>query len=668
MIGSGFFCDPADGAEIGIDGSDYTVKYTLQYDDGSGKLNWAEAVGGSAGDTIVFGQFTDIGAYTVVAITDKGCTSSMNGEVITVQKTAPQVYSVLSEDTAYCGSTTGVEMWMEHSEADVVYAVFDASNNLVTEVTGDGTDSLSLGLFTQGTYNIIGAYGGDACETDMNNGDAIVITELPAPVKFNVSADKNNVCGSTGALISLDGSEDGREYVIYEDAVAGDTITGTGDPISWYVTSFQGDTISYEVMALSSGRCDASMGTTQVIYKNSPAEFNVIAKDSINEYCAGETGIIAGLDSSELNIGYQLLDDALNIVDFAVGTGDTLYFINPHTAGQYMVKAIDFNSGCSVVMSDTLTVVENPMPIVYNFCCTGFVNSEELVLDGSETGVTYSLLVNDTALVPPVDSVGTGNMINYGTRPLAGVYSVLATATGGCSALMNGEAVLYKSPLIAVNDIFSLYKGELIGEFNVAENDILLPGIDSLEGPDKNIYFKLDTAWNYFDENGDAHEFSTIGEVSINDQGKLEYKKLPSFYGRDSVRYIIYNAEHPERIDTATVFIFVGNVDLGDGRSFLIPNAFSPNGDNINDRFVITGIEYKVESKLEVCNRWGTLVYRSKGQNYDNKWDGKSTESNMVSAGDELPNGTYFYVFSVKLNVEGEVITKEYSGYIELRR
>ncbi len=670
MIGSGFFCDPADGAKIGINGSEHTVDYTLQFDDGSGKLNWGNAIGGLTGDTIIFGKFPDIGSYTVVAITEKGCTSSMNGEVVVTQKPSPQDFTVLVEDTAYCSDYSGVEMWMQHTEADIVYSVYDDSNSLISEVSGDGTDSVSLGIFMEGKYSITGAYGGDACETDMNGGKIITITELASPVKFNISVSSTNVCGSTGTDVLMDGSENGRLYYILADGVnINDTIIGTDNPVSWHVnTAITPDTISYEVIAISAGKCNLSMGRAEVIYKNSPAPFNMITEGAANSYCEGEQGIVIGLDSSEVNIGYQLVDALAEIVDFKVGDGDTIFFNNPHTSGKYTVKAVDFNSGCSNEFIDTVIVVENPMPYLFDFCCTGYVNTEELVLDGSEIGVVYSLLINDTAFIPSVDSLGTSNLINYGTKPVSGVYSVLATATGGCSVMMNGEARLYESPLIAINDLMSLSEGELIGGFNVFANDIWLNEIDSIEGEGKNLYFKLDTSWTYLDENSAGQQFSTIGDASINDEGKFEYKKLPSFYGRDSVRYIIYNTSYPERIDTATIFIFVGNVDLGSGRSFIIPNAYSPNGDNINDKFVITGIEDKEESKLEVFNRWGTMVYRSSGQNYDNEWDGKSTESSMVTAGDDLPNGTYFYVFSVKVNVEGEVVTKEYSGYIELRR
>jgi gliding motility-associated-like protein len=685
MVGSGYFCDVNDGAEIGLDGQEYSVKYILQYDDGSGNRNWSQANGGTTNDTIVFGQFVDEGLYTVIGITDKGCTSNMHGEITVSQKPAPVDYRVLAQDTSYCSGGAGVEFILEHSEADITYTVYDEFNRVVNETTGTGADSLSLGMFTKGSYVVIGTYGGDACETPMNKGNSIAVYEYETPVKFNVSASRSNMCGSAGNTIILNGSENGRNYVLYEDGVlSNDTVIGMGDTIRWTVYAAGADTVLYEVIALSEGECDLSMGTTEVTYKSSPALVNMITEGDTTQYCAGLPGIVIGIDTSEVNIGYQLLDSMNNIVDFITGTGDTAFFNNPHLENDYTVKAVDFNTGCLTLMGDTVRVVENPMPEVYKiflaksdgstseceFRCTGSVSVDTIKLEMSQDFVDYLLwLKQPNQVTTTVDTVrGTFDELSFGARSEGGLYTIEGVTEQGCRAFMTGSAYLYQSPLIAVNDMATLSNGELIGEIDVVDNDILLEGIDSLNEPGKNIYFKLDTSWTYMDDNNVAQKYSTVGDVSINNEGKLEYRKLPSFYGRDSVRYIIYNTTHPERIDTATVFIFVGNIDLGNGETFLIPNAFSPNGDNINDKFVITGIEDKQESKLEVFNRWGTLVYRSRGQNYENDWDGKSTESSMVSAGEDLPNGTYFYVFSVKVNREGNVIEKEYSGYIELRR
>ena len=73
-----------------------------------------------------------------------------------------------------------------------------------------------------------------------------------------------------------------------------------------------------------------------------------------------------------------------------------------------------------------------------------------------------------------------------------------------------------------------------------------------------------------------------------------------------------------------------------------IPQGFSPNGDGVNDRFVIQGTTGLTVS-LEVYNRWGNLVY--KNDDYQNDWDGQSNMGITLSAdASGLPDGTYYYV------------------------
>ncbi len=86
-----------------------------------------------------------------------------------------------------------------------------------------------------------------------------------------------------------------------------------------------------------------------------------------------------------------------------------------------------------------------------------------------------------------------------------------------------------------------------------------------------------------------------------------------------------------------------------------IPDGFSPNGDGINDFFVIENAGAR-EVNLEVYNRWGNRVYRS--ADYKNNWNGKCTEG--IHIGDDLPVGTYYYI--IKMG------TFKKAGYITLNR
>ncbi|HMP88355.1 MAG TPA: gliding motility-associated C-terminal domain-containing protein, partial [Lacibacter sp.] len=75
-----------------------------------------------------------------------------------------------------------------------------------------------------------------------------------------------------------------------------------------------------------------------------------------------------------------------------------------------------------------------------------------------------------------------------------------------------------------------------------------------------------------------------------------------------------------------------------------IPNAFTPNNDGLNDRFMPSGIGYSVIRSMRIFNRWGELVYeqlnlpvtdRSKG------WDG-------TQRGMPLPPGVYVYTIEIE--------------------
>ncbi len=88
-----------------------------------------------------------------------------------------------------------------------------------------------------------------------------------------------------------------------------------------------------------------------------------------------------------------------------------------------------------------------------------------------------------------------------------------------------------------------------------------------------------------------------------------------------------------------------------------IPNAFSPNGDGINDKWIILGLESFSDNKVEVFNRYGQVVYSVIG--YDNSgkvWDGTMN-------GKPLPVGTYYYIVDPK-----RAIAPKKSGWVVILR
>lgn len=66
-----------------------------------------------------------------------------------------------------------------------------------------------------------------------------------------------------------------------------------------------------------------------------------------------------------------------------------------------------------------------------------------------------------------------------------------------------------------------------------------------------------------------------------------------------------------------------------------IPNVFSPNDDSYNDFFRIPGIEGFPNSRLEIYNRWGNIIFQD--NDYKGAWNG-------VVNGEPVADGTYFYI------------------------
>ncbi|AWM14878.1 hypothetical protein DI487_14120 [Flavobacterium sediminis] len=74
-------------------------------------------------------------------------------------------------------------------------------------------------------------------------------------------------------------------------------------------------------------------------------------------------------------------------------------------------------------------------------------------------------------------------------------------------------------------------------------------------------------------------------------------------------------------------------------------NEFSPNNDGENDYLIIDCIENYPNNKIEIFNRYGNVVYET--ASYNNNWNGMANVGGVVSKGEYLPNGTYFYVLKI---------------------
>nr|MDA3955020.1 gliding motility-associated C-terminal domain-containing protein [Bacteroidales bacterium] len=86
-----------------------------------------------------------------------------------------------------------------------------------------------------------------------------------------------------------------------------------------------------------------------------------------------------------------------------------------------------------------------------------------------------------------------------------------------------------------------------------------------------------------------------------------------------------------------------------------IPSAFSPNDDNINDKWVINLNELYPQAEIEIFDRSGKRIFYSKGYEESQYWDGSLN-------GKKLPMDAYYYIIYLKNGAE------RISGIITLLR
>jgi gliding motility-associated-like protein len=125
------------------------------------------------------------------------------------------------------------------------------------------------------------------------------------------------------------------------------------------------------------------------------------------------------------------------------------------------------------------------------------------------------------------------------------------------------------------------------------------------------------------------------------DNFNIHYRPSEGFNGNDMFEYEVCNTTN--LCDKANVYVLVTEYLVR------IPNAFTPNGDGINDFFEIIGIENYPGNSIKIINRWGNKVYEANNygiETYPVYWDGKANTGSTF-LGNELPTGTYYYLLDL---------------------
>jgi gliding motility-associated-like protein len=133
------------------------------------------------------------------------------------------------------------------------------------------------------------------------------------------------------------------------------------------------------------------------------------------------------------------------------------------------------------------------------------------------------------------------------------------------------------------------------------------------------------------------------GIFSMDANGNFVYTPKAGFVGADEIEYQVCDDGSGTPVIKCTTAKI--QINISDCNNVYIPEGFSPNGDGINDFFVIVGAD-KFDINLRIYDRWGNLVFQD--EHYKNNWDGRANVGLFNQNAEGVPNGTYFYVVDLR--------------------
>lgn len=296
-----------------------------------------------------------------------------------------------------------------------------------------------------------------------------------------------------------------------------------------------------------------------------------------------------------------------------LGNGPGPYTVSPNVTTSYTVTV---TNQCGITASTAVTVIVNPNPVVSlaPLSATGcdevsfsFANQQP-VQAGSSYLWTFGDNTTSTGSNPVHSYSQSGNYII--TLTITSPFGCIGTGSTSVNAVVNlsPDARFTADPFLTTN---------------------LTPTIHFTDqSTNATTWF-----WDFGDNSTSVvqhpvHTYTSTGIFTV---------KLITTNAAGCIDSVI----HEVRIDPEF--------------AIYIPNAFTPDGDNLNDVFMPKGHEI-YDFKMEIFDRWGELIFQSASLNHG--WDGKANSGVEIAQ-----QGVYVYKISLRDPQKHEHF---YTGHVSL--
>ncbi len=558
------------------------------------------------------------GTYTITATDANGCIET---SVVTFVEPTPLEVEFSANDMQCAGECNGEVVWSA-SGGTGPYSLTVTDSDGATQ----DPDALCAGTYT-------------ATVTDANDctaSETLIVNE-PDPITFELASTN----------VTCNGENDGEICI---NTTAG----GTG-LIQWQIASPPSESTPYGTVGCFSGLTpdtyvvnfqDASgcLVTQGGIVITEPEELEIIVS-SVNVSCngfndasisvssTGGTGTVTLVSPEVLDLPAALNDLTPGVYDLQIEdesgciATETVTISEPDSLTVEVVSTTDISCGGDCDGTVTLDIAGGTQPTTIFFngvpsettgICAGDYDLVVEDANGCEATTTFSIIQPDPISflinVNPVTCTGmndgTVNIFPIGgvgqidweivedvdpNNLFEGTYSVFGEDATGCSAdttftvtatiLTDMQVTVFTSPVTCWD--------EADGTATAAVTGGTLP---------------ITYQWN------DPNSQTTATAVGLPDD--------------------VYSVTVTDAIGCNLSFLAEVEPTIG---CFFIATAITPNGDGANDDWVIGGLEYFPTALVQVYNRWGQLLFESRG--YSTRWDAQWN-------GRLVPIADYYFVIT----------------------
>lgn len=512
------------------------------------------------------------------------------------------------------------------------------------------------------------------CRFAITGKDTIVVNE----VKASIETDKNVLCDS-GTIHFSNNAVSSAGVSSYQWSFDDGTVSSLSNPAHTFAKPGSYN-VTLTVMS-ESGCTDSTASVIEVVKSSAPL---IAAADSA---CL----------SAPVSFSTDLSNDtsAIKTWKWDFGNGKVSSDQNPplqvySNSGNYNVSlSVTNSSGC--VAAVTKPIVINPLPSLTvspgTSICLG--NTASLSASGADS-YTWSGLEN---------SFSCTSCANTLVSPAGNAtYVVTGTLATGCSSSDSVSINVVRPFKVTITDSAAICSGTFVQLSAQGAPDYLwspAAGLNSvsvsnpLASPATTTTYSVigynrnntltcvnDTALvkvtvhaNPVVDLGPDKTISVRGNVVLtpvisNDAVNLRWTPAtglsctdcpkPAFIARNNITYKLrVENEHCSSEDEVNIIVTYDN------RGMVVPNAFSPNGDGINDVFFPTGANASFVKSMTIYNRWGKQIFtlnnfpgNDPAYGWNGTWNGTAAEV-----------GVYYYIIEL-IGVNNKPL--QYTGHVTL--